>query len=151
MILFVRDFQQKDKEKAIIEREQALSELRVWSQIHSLGLVINHKIFPQTTQEIILKRRIRFYKILIQSLLSSFHCPFVTSFQVRIGAKKVIPLSRLRGSVRPVIILGNKSYIQKSLRSAQREFLELRERGVSGNLVLLYSSQISFRGVAVLS
>lgn len=29
VFLFLRDFQQKDKEKAIIEREQALSELKV--------------------------------------------------------------------------------------------------------------------------
>ncbi|GMH35910.1 hypothetical protein BSKO_03778 [Bryopsis sp. KO-2023] len=73
-----RDLAQQGKDKAVVEREEALADL-----------------------------------------------------QVQLGSDKILPLYRLRGSVRPVIILGNKTHIQKSLRAARQYYAELKERGVS--------------------
>lgn len=52
--------------------------------------------------------------------------------QVKIGKDNIIPLYRLRGSVRPVLIMGTQSHIQKALKSAEKDYEELRKRGISG-------------------
>lgn len=48
-----------------------------------------------------------------------------------IGKGRVLPLSRLRGTVRPLVVAGSKGYVNKVLRDAKRFKADLRERGVS--------------------
>lgn len=51
--------------------------------------------------------------------------------QVDLGKGRVLPLSRLRGTVRPLVVAGSKGYVNKVLRDARRYKADLRERGVS--------------------
>eukprot|EP00892_Ulva_mutabilis_P000886 jgi/Ulvmu1/10799/UM069_0034.1 len=51
--------------------------------------------------------------------------------QVDLGKGRVLPLSRLRGAVRPLVVAGSKGYVGKVLRDAKRFKADLRERGVS--------------------
>lgn len=86
------------------------------------------------------------------ALVSS--CVTPAAVQVDLGKGRVLPLSRLRGSVRPLVVAGSKGYVNKVLRDAKRFKADLRERGVSracpaaAVLCLLTSSQ---RGTVPLS
>lgn len=44
----------------------------------------------------------------------------------------MLPLIRFRGAVRPVIIAGDKSYVERCIREGEVKQAELRQRGVSG-------------------
>lgn len=48
------------------------------------------------------------------------------------GNNRVLPLIRFRGQVRPLLLAGTKSYVEKCLKEAEPYFPSLRERGVSG-------------------
>lgn len=49
-----------------------------------------------------------------------------------LGNNRVLPLIRFRGQVRPLLLAGTKSYVEKCLKEAEPYFPSLRERGVSG-------------------
>ena len=50
--------------------------------------------------------------------------------QVRVG-ERILPVAALRGSVRPVLIVGSKGHISRALRAAEPFTAELRQRGIS--------------------
>lgn len=76
--LFYRDYQEREKLKGVIEREDQLSGLQIERSPGSL-----------------------------------------------------IPLLKLRGTIRPVIICGSKSHCQKSIKTAQPYKAVLKERGIA--------------------
>lgn len=51
--------------------------------------------------------------------------------QIQLGPDKVVPLARFRGTVRPVLVAGTKSQVERSLKAAAPFQSLLRERGVS--------------------
>lgn len=51
--------------------------------------------------------------------------------QIKIGADRVVPVAKFRGSTRPVLIAGNKGQISKTLQDAKPFIQELRQRGIS--------------------
>lgn len=51
--------------------------------------------------------------------------------QVDLGAGRVVPLARLRGTVRPLIFAGSRGYVNKCLRDVERFKADLIERGIS--------------------
>lgn len=55
------------------------------------------------------------------------------SLQIQLGPKRVLPLLRFRGAVRPVIIAGDRSFVERCIREGETRMMELRQRGVSGN------------------
>jgi hypothetical protein len=52
--------------------------------------------------------------------------------QIKLGANRVLPLIRFRGAVRPVIIAGDRSYVERCIKEGERSKDALRQRGVSG-------------------
>ncbi|CAD7695268.1 unnamed protein product [Ostreobium quekettii] len=52
------------------------------------------------------------------------------ALQVRTAASRVMPLARLRGTVRPVVVAGTKSQIARVLKAARPLREELQDRGV---------------------
>jgi hypothetical protein len=44
----------------------------------------------------------------------------------------VLPLIRFRGAVRPVIIAGDRGYVERAIKAAENQLINLRARGVSG-------------------
>ncbi len=50
--------------------------------------------------------------------------------QVKVG-DRVLPVAAFRGSTRPVLVVGSKGHISRSLRAAEPFRSELRQRGVS--------------------
>lgn len=52
--------------------------------------------------------------------------------QVDLGGARQLPLIRLRGQVRPVILCGSRAYVEASIREADPLYQQLRARGVSG-------------------
>jgi hypothetical protein len=50
---------------------------------------------------------------------------------VDLGGGRVLPLIRFRGSVRPLIVAGDRAYVERQLREAEPRVSELRARGVS--------------------
>lgn len=55
----------------------------------------------------------------------------LSDLQIKVGNEKVLPLAALRGTVRPVILTGNKGQVSKAIREAELYKSELRARGVS--------------------
>ena len=51
--------------------------------------------------------------------------------QVRIGGERVVTLGTIRGSVRPVLISGSRSQVQRSIKAAGPYIESLRDRGIS--------------------
>jgi hypothetical protein len=51
--------------------------------------------------------------------------------QLDLGGERVLPLAKFRGQVRPVIVAGNRAFVDKALKEAERQYTSLRERGVS--------------------
>ena len=51
--------------------------------------------------------------------------------QVRKGEERILPLARLRGQVRPVLLAGSAGYVNRAMRAAEPLRAELRERGVA--------------------
>ncbi len=51
--------------------------------------------------------------------------------QVRMGAERVVPLARLRGQVRPVLLAGSMGYVNRALKAAEPHRPELRLRGIA--------------------
>lgn len=47
----------------------------------------------------------------------------------------MLPLIRFRGAVRPVIIAGDRSYVERCIREGEKNKDVLRQRGVSGGWV----------------
>lgn len=58
--------------------------------------------------------------------------------QIQLGPKRVLPLIRFRGAVRPVIIAGDRSFVERCIRDGEQRIDQLRARGVSGELMLLF-------------
>jgi hypothetical protein len=54
--------------------------------------------------------------------------------QIKLGANRVLPLIRFRGAVRPVIIAGDRSYVERCIREGEQFKDQLRQRGVSGRI-----------------
>lgn len=54
--------------------------------------------------------------------------------QIQLGPKRALPLLRFRGAVRPVIIAGDRSFVERCIREGETRMMELRQRGVSGVL-----------------
>lgn len=52
--------------------------------------------------------------------------------QVDLGGGRQLPLLRLRGQVRPVLVAGTRSFVDKALKEAEPYRMALRSRGVSG-------------------
>lgn len=50
--------------------------------------------------------------------------------QVAVSSTKQLPLASFRGACRPVLLAGTKGHIQKTLKSAEPFYLQLKERGV---------------------
>jgi hypothetical protein len=44
---------------------------------------------------------------------------------------KVVPLVKVRGEVRPLVLAGSKAFVDSAMREAEREKAALRERGVA--------------------
>jgi hypothetical protein len=65
-------------------------------------------------------------------LTDSAGCLFQTVLQIKLGASRVLPLIRFRGAVRPVIIAGDRSYVERCIREGEQSKDQLRQRGVSG-------------------
>lgn len=51
--------------------------------------------------------------------------------QIDLGGDRVIPLLKFRGQVRPVIVAGSRSFVDKALKEADSSYLNLRDRAVS--------------------
>jgi len=51
--------------------------------------------------------------------------------QVRMGPERVVPLARLRGQVRPVLLAGSAGYVNRALRAAEAHRGALAARGVA--------------------
>lgn len=51
--------------------------------------------------------------------------------RVDLGKGRIIPLGKLRGEVRPVIIAGGRNFVDRAVRQAEQEYEKLRERGVA--------------------
>jgi hypothetical protein len=56
--------------------------------------------------------------------------------QLNLGKERVIPLSRLRGTRRPLILAGSRGYINKCMRAADRRKTDLERRGICCKLPL---------------
>ena len=52
--------------------------------------------------------------------------------QLDVGNGRVLPLIKFRGQVRPVLLAGTKSFVEKAIKEAEPYYMSLRERGVSG-------------------
>jgi tetratricopeptide (TPR) repeat protein len=50
---------------------------------------------------------------------------------VGLGGGRVLPLIKFRGSVRPLIVAGDRAYVERQLREAEPRVADLRARGVS--------------------
>jgi hypothetical protein len=59
------------------------------------------------------------------------------ALQIQLGPKRVLPLIRFRGAVRPVIIAGDRSFVERCIKDGEQRLDMLRARGVSGELRLL--------------
>lgn len=52
--------------------------------------------------------------------------------QIKLGPERALPLIRFRGVVRPVIVAGDRSFVERAVRAAEPLQAQLRARGVSG-------------------
>lgn len=59
------------------------------------------------------------------------HLPPSLVTQIDLGGDRVIPLLKFRGQVRPVIVAGSRSFVDKALKEADSSYLNLRDRAVS--------------------
>ncbi|WIA22086.1 hypothetical protein OEZ85_004429 [Tetradesmus obliquus] len=59
---------------------------------------------------------------------------------IQLGPKRVLPLIRFRGAVRPVIIAGDRSFVERCIRDGEQRIDQLRARGVSV-VPVIYSSR----------
>lgn len=50
---------------------------------------------------------------------------------VALGPGRVLPLIKFRGTVRPLIVAGDRAYVERQLREAEPRIADLRARGVS--------------------
>lgn len=50
--------------------------------------------------------------------------------QVQLSADRVVPISRLRGARRPLVIAGSQGYLNKCQREVKRFRTDLVDRGV---------------------
>jgi hypothetical protein len=58
-------------------------------------------------------------------------CIVVGDMQIDLGNGRVLPLSRLRGTCRPLILAGSKGFLAKCMRDIRPYKTDLRERGIS--------------------
>ena len=52
--------------------------------------------------------------------------------QIKLGGDRVLPLIRFRGAVRPIIVAGDRGFVERSIKAAEPQLINLRARGVSG-------------------
>ena len=52
--------------------------------------------------------------------------------QIKLGPERQLPLIRFRGAVRPLIVAGDKGFVERCVKSAEPYQSTLRARGVSG-------------------
>jgi hypothetical protein len=52
--------------------------------------------------------------------------------QIKLSGDRVLPLIRFRGAVRPVIVAGERGYVERAIKAAEGQLINLRARGVSG-------------------
>eukprot|EP00879_Flechtneria_rotunda_P008535 GHRR01008942.1.p1 GENE.GHRR01008942.1~~GHRR01008942.1.p1 ORF type:complete len:328 (+),score=78.40 GHRR01008942.1:90-1073(+) len=57
--------------------------------------------------------------------------------QIQLGPKRILPLIRFRGAVRPVIIAGDRSFVERCIHEGEQRLTELRARGVSGDVKIM--------------
>jgi hypothetical protein len=65
--------------------------------------------------------------------------------QIQLGPKRVLPLIRFRGAVRPVIIAGDRSFVERCIKEGEQRLDQLRARGVSGELLLIGIEYMLFK------
>lgn len=56
----------------------------------------------------------------------------LSRLQIDLGNRRVLPLLGVRGQVRPVLVAGTKAHVEKCIKEAEKYYMTLRERGVSG-------------------
>eukprot|EP00775_Hariotina_reticulata_P014332 gene14332-58_t len=59
---------------------------------------------------------------------------------IQLGPGRLLPLIRFRGAVRPVIVAGDRSYVERCIREGEGRMMELRTRGVSV-IPVIYTSR----------
>jgi hypothetical protein len=52
--------------------------------------------------------------------------------QIKLGPERALPLIRFRGVVRPIVVAGDRSFVERAVKSAEPYQAALRARGVSG-------------------
>lgn len=55
----------------------------------------------------------------------------LSRLQVDLGNGRVLPLIKFRGQLRPIILAGTRSFVDKAIKDAEPYYESLRERGVS--------------------
>jgi len=50
---------------------------------------------------------------------------------IKLGGDRVLPLIRFRGAVRPIIVAGDRGFVERSIKAAEPQLINLRARGVS--------------------
>ena len=63
---------------------------------------------------------------------SSPHPKQTAATQIKLGPERQLPLIRFRGAVRPVIVAGDRSFVERAVKAAEPYQSSLRARGVSG-------------------
>ncbi|GIL43550.1 hypothetical protein Vafri_1251 [Volvox africanus] len=51
--------------------------------------------------------------------------------QVDLGNDRVLPLLKFRGQVRPVIVAGTRTFVERAIKEADSQYINLRDRAVS--------------------
>ncbi|KAG2498001.1 hypothetical protein HYH03_004260 [Edaphochlamys debaryana] len=51
--------------------------------------------------------------------------------QIDLGNDRVLPLLKFRGQVRPVVVAGSRAFVEKAIKEAEGNYLNLRDRAVS--------------------
>ena len=49
---------------------------------------------------------------------------------MKVSPSRTLPLARLRGVIRPVVVAGSRGHIMRSLKAARSYYEPLRERGI---------------------
>ncbi|GLC51467.1 hypothetical protein PLESTB_000505700 [Pleodorina starrii] len=60
--------------------------------------------------------------------------------QIDLGSDRVLPLLKFRGQVRPVIVAGTRAFVEKAIKEADSQYINLRDRAVSVIPVIFESS-----------
>ncbi|EFJ44781.1 acetylglucosaminyltransferase [Volvox carteri f. nagariensis] len=62
--------------------------------------------------------------------------------QIDLGNDRVLPLLKFRGQVRPVIVAGTRSFVERAIKEADSQYINLRDRAVSVIPVIFESAPV---------